>query len=75
LSAFFKPADRLCPLKAGDELFIDMPDAEVDEKLEFRFDVAFSEPQISEGDPVLETLQQIVDLVDGLLTGFAPLLR
>ena len=74
LSAFFKPNDRLYPLKKGDELFRDAPDAEVDEKLEFAFDVALGEPKVSEGEPVIESLQQMVDFVDHLLTSFRPLL-
>jgi hypothetical protein len=74
LSAFFKPADRMCPLKAGDELFIDAPDAKVDQELQFRFDVALSDAGIANGEPVLETLQQMVDLVDNLLITFEPLL-
>jgi hypothetical protein len=41
---FVRPADRLFPLKAGDELFIDTPDSKVNEQMQFRFDVAFGEP-------------------------------
>src|SRR5207249_4895115 len=43
ISAFYGTADRMCPLKVGDELFIDLPDAEPDEKMQFRFDVALNE--------------------------------
>jgi hypothetical protein len=73
-SVFIRPADRLCPLKVGDELFTGGPDEEVDEKLKFAFDVAFGEPEVAKGKPVLETLQQMMDLVDNLLPIFAPLL-
>ena len=41
---FLKPADRLCPLKAGDELFSDEPDAEVNQDMSFRLGVALCEP-------------------------------
>jgi hypothetical protein len=71
---FIRPADRLFPLKAGDELFIDAPDAEVNEHMQFRFDVAFGEPQVLEGEPLIETLHQMADLVDHLVSSFAPLL-
>jgi len=54
---FLRPADRLFPLKAGDKLFIDAPDAELNEKLQFRFDIAF-------GEPLIETLQHMADLID-----------
>jgi hypothetical protein len=71
---WLRPQDRMCPLKAGDEIFADLPDAEPDENVQFAFGVAFSEPKISECEPMLETLQQMADLVDGLLTAFVPLL-
>jgi hypothetical protein len=32
------------PLKAGDELFTDVPDARPNKHLKFRFEVAISEP-------------------------------
>jgi hypothetical protein len=73
-SLSLRPADRLYPLKAGDELFIDAPNAKVNEKLQFGFDVALSEPQVIEGEPLLETLHQMVDLVDKLVPIFEPLL-
>lgn len=76
LGAFHvRTADRLFPLKAGDELFIDAPDAEVNEKMQFRFDVAFGEPQIIEGEPLLETLYQFARLVSGIIPKFEPLLK
>jgi hypothetical protein len=74
MSVFVKPADTLFPLKTGDELFIDGPDAEPNDKMQFRFEVALSEPQVLEGEPVLEALHQMVDLVDNLVPAFAPLL-
>lgn len=74
LDLYVRPADRLFPLKAGDELFIDAPDAEVNEKMQFVFEVAFGEPQIVEGEPLLETLRQLTNLVDGIVPGFEPML-
>ncbi len=69
---FIKPADRLFPLKAGDELFIDGPDSEVNEKMEFRFDIAFGEPQIVEGEPILPTLHELANHIDALIQSFRP---
>jgi len=60
--------------KVGDELLIDGPDAEVNDKMDFRFDVAFGEPGIIEGEPLLETLQGMADLVGHLIADFRPLL-
>jgi hypothetical protein len=74
MAIFLKPADRMWPLKAGDQLFIDAPDAEVDENRQFRFEVAFGEPKIVEGEPIIETLQQMADLVDSLIVSFLPFL-
>jgi hypothetical protein len=74
IHAFFGPTDRQFPLKVGDELFIDAPDAKVKEKLQFCFDIAFGEPGIIEGAPLIETLHGMADLVDHLLTDFALLL-
>jgi len=74
LSAFFKVADPMFPLKTGDELLTDLPDAKPNKHLEFRFEVALSEPHILEGEPIGETLHQMIDLVDALIPNFKPLL-
>ena len=71
---YISPTDRMFPLKVGDELFIDAPDAEVNEKINFLFDIAFGEPGVVEGDAIIETLQGMYDLVDNLVSDFAPLL-
>ncbi len=75
LDLFLKPADKLCPLKVGDELFVGAPDAEIDQQMQFRFNVAFGEPQIIEGEPLLETLKQMANIVDGLIPSFGPCLK
>jgi hypothetical protein len=72
--SYIRPADRMCPLKVGDELFIDAPDAEVNEKMDFRFEVALAEPQIAEGEPLLETIHHIANLVDQIIVPFGSLL-
>jgi hypothetical protein len=74
IDVFLRPVNRRFPLKAGDELFSDLPDAEVNEQMQFRFDVAFGQPQVVEGEPLLKTLHDMIDLVDHLITGFGPLL-
>jgi len=73
-ASFIRPADRKCPLKVGDELFIDAPDAEPNEKIQFAFDVAINELQVVEAEPALETLQQLTDLVGGMVMAFRPCL-
>jgi hypothetical protein len=71
---YVTPADRLFPLKPGDELFADAPDAEVVEKMSFQFDVAFGEPEADvNGAPLLETMRGFLDLVDRITHQFEPL--
>jgi len=72
ISAFFQPADVLFPLKEGDKLFIDAPDAEVNEQMQFRFNVALNEPGIIEGKPLLETVHQLTTLVEGIVMALTP---
>jgi len=74
IELYLAPADRMFPLKVGDELFIDAPDAEVNEKINFLFDIAFGEPGIVEGDSILETLKGMSDLVGNIVSDFGPLL-
>lgn len=66
LDLFLRPADRMFPLKQDDELFIDGPDAELNDKLEFRFEVAFGEQGIAFGEPIVETLTSFVALVESI---------
>ncbi|MDQ6683014.1 MAG: hypothetical protein M3Y88_07080 [Chloroflexota bacterium] len=71
---FLKPADRMCPLKVGDELFLEPLDVEVKHERKFRFDISFHQPGVIECEPALETLQNFANLVDGIVTAFEPLL-
>lgn len=71
---FLRPMNRQFPLKVGDVLFSHAPNEEVAQKMEFRFEEAFGEPGIAEGEPLLETLQGMADLVDHLIADFRPLL-
>src|SRR5438309_1587988 len=66
---YIKPADRKFPLKVRDRLY-----AGIYEGMSFRLDVALGEPQIVEGESLLETVQHMADAVDGLIGGFKPLL-
>jgi hypothetical protein len=74
LNLSLKPADRLFPLKKGDELFIDLPDAVADERTQFRFEVAFGEEGVVFGEPIIETVGSMMSLVEGLLPTFEPYL-
>jgi hypothetical protein len=74
IDAYFRGGDRMCPLRVGDEFLIGAPDEEANEKMDFRFEVAFNEPQIAESDPLIETVQQFAKLVGDIVTTFIPLL-
>lgn len=57
LSLWVTPSDRLFPLKLGDEVFSDVPDAEPSEDLKFVFDVALDEPGIVTGEPLIAVVR------------------
>ena len=70
-----RPAKNLFPLKAGDQLFIDAPDSEVDKNRQFTFQVSLNEPGIVEGEPVLKVAKEMLDVVGNLVPIFRPLLK
>src|SRR6266480_3756160 len=69
-SVFFKSTDKMFPLKPGDELFLDAPDAKPNPKMQFRFEIAFGENGVIEGAPLLDTLQTMIRTVDSLVASF-----
>jgi hypothetical protein len=71
-SLFIRPADNLCPLKVGDELFIGGPDDKINPDIKFTFDVALYEPDIIKPGPMLETVQHLAGLVSNTVTVFKP---
>lgn len=75
MALWLKPAARLEPLKPGDELFTDAPDAPEDPKLQFAFDVAIHQPGVADGEPLITMLQQMADLVGHVAYTLSPLLR
>ena len=75
MTVFLNPADKGFPLKEGFELLRVPADAEPNPKQKFRFQVAFSESGVAEGKPLLETLHQLANLVEGIVTALTPRLR
>jgi hypothetical protein len=68
-----RPISR-CPIEEGTVLFTADPDFfEQQKDLKFSFDIAFSKPQILEGEPVVPTLRSLLDKVEGLLKRLIPL--
>ncbi len=74
LPTLFFFADTLHPLKVDDELFIDAVDAEVNDKMNFRFNVALSEHGVIESVPLLEAVQNLTDMVSNTVLQFKPYL-
>jgi len=70
---FIKPADILFPLKAGDELFVDGPDAEPIPNMQFKFNIVLNELGIIEGEPLIDTIQSMINEVEGLASKFKSL--
>lgn len=70
MPVFISPADNLFPLKRGDELFIDAPDAEVNSKMQFRFEIVLNEKDVVEGQPVTSTLESMIKEVEKLIPLF-----
>jgi hypothetical protein len=76
--AFFVAKNKLTnfPLKPGDEL-LTVAASDVDEKMHFVLDIAFGEPKIVKGNPVIETLHEMRIYVAEIISSFdkAGLLR
>ncbi len=53
---------RIFPVKEGHRLFT-VPESEVDENMKFLLNIAFAEPEIVRGNPVIETLHEMTNLV------------
>jgi len=60
-------------VRAGD-VILSVPESEAEEHMSFRFDVAFNEPQLIEGEPILETLHNFSRLTRQIVSGFEPML-
>jgi len=58
------------PLKQGDELYVDAPDAAPDSGIQFRFDVAFGEHGIVFGEPIVKTLASMLAAVESVMPTF-----
>ncbi len=74
IDVFVNPA-KSSPIQVGDVIFTDAPDAEMKQKIEFAPVIAFSEPGICEGQPILEVLHETVQLIDGVIGAFRPYLE
>jgi len=69
------------PLEDGTEIYRiparlrDNPMAQMNMNPEFSFDVAFGEVEVVEGEPIIPTLHQLIEFVEGFTKLFPPLFR
>jgi hypothetical protein len=66
--------ELLTTLRSGDELLIGGADEEVNEKMQFRFNLAINEPGVIAGKPLLETVHHLADLVSNIVLILKPCL-
>jgi hypothetical protein len=71
---FLRPADNMLPLKEGDELSLEPLETQVKHDRKFAFSVSIDRPQVIEPEPVTKTLQDMTNLVGGVIGAFAPYL-
>jgi hypothetical protein len=68
---WIRPADRLFPIKVGDELVGYPLDQKPKEHPKVKLEVSFGQGEIVEGEPILETLRQLVGVTDQTVQSFA----
>jgi hypothetical protein len=73
-SLFLRPADTLFPLKVGDELYIDEPNAEPDPSIQFRLDIVVNEAGVVEGESLAEMLARLRSTVQDVISALEPFL-
>ena len=64
------PMIKRFPLEVGDVLYIADPRDEVNDNHQFNFEIAFKESGIVWGEPVIPKLQEMVDMVNGIVRAF-----
>ena len=71
LDILAKPT-ALCPLKAGEKLFVDEPDFGVDEGLCFHFDVALNEPEVIQAHSLIQLMGKLLEVVEQTTKALSP---
>lgn len=65
-----RPAEQQFPLKIGDELFGDVPNSEPNHKIEFKIDISFGEKDVVFGEPVVNTVANMINEIELVLVRF-----
>ena len=63
------PPARVFPLKAGDAL-LTVPKSEVEDDMKFLLRIAFAEPEIVKGNPIIDTLHDMTTRVRHVIFDF-----
>jgi hypothetical protein len=72
--SLYLDVERPVEMKVGQVLFCSEPDAEPYDNMKFRTEIAFDEPGIIEGKPVIPTLQEMLNFVENVVTKLSMLL-
>lgn len=72
MDLFFNVADPQFPVSAGTVLMTDLPDAAPSSDFQFQLDIAFGEPGIINGEPIVKTLTQMIEAVGSAVGCLAP---
>lgn len=64
-----EPVNRIFPLKTGD-ILATVSKSEVNEHMTFAFEIAFGEPEVLKGQPVIETLHQMAEIIRSIIRTF-----
>jgi hypothetical protein len=74
-SSFFTSNRTGKRAQVGDILYVGQPgEEEVNKKLKFTFDISFAEPGIVEGQSIVKTIDEMIVLVEGIVSSFEPFL-
>jgi hypothetical protein len=70
---FFRSSRPVCPVQVGTPLHVCPADAVPRREVHFDFAVALGEPEIVKGQPLLRTIHELVEAVEGVIQQFVPL--
>ncbi len=68
---FIRPADNPFPLTIDKELFIDGPNAKEIPDMQFVFQIVINEPDIAEGEEIIELLERMTKEVEKQISGIS----
>ena len=63
------PSNKQFPLRVGD-VFLTIPESELEQKMTLKLDIAFGEPKVVEGKRVVETLHQMTNRIRAIVFDF-----